>query len=355
MIRNKGIGDDVMALPALRQLRAHMPHAQMDLLIRPCNSTLFTDEGLFDRILIYERSCRTRVRGERQYDTRTMLRQIRVEKYDAAICLISQEIALRLPFYGHVPVIVGNKTHDDRYDFLMTHILDSPWMEDVLMSPVDACLDFVRQLGVPLQSTVPYGFCVPEESRSKVAAMRIAEAENRPYAVIHPCSSNPNKSWAPERFAIVADHLVSRYNLDVIVSGSASDIDVAGRVIAGATHRTRMRNFAGMLSLPDAAALYETAAIMVTVDSGPMHLADAVGTPLVALFLPWNRNCRPYRQPGAVVLPEDPVFSSLLDSPGDTEWVNYMLRITVERVIQAVDDRASRLGLAALGPVYNQG
>ena len=338
VVRNKGIGDDIMALPALRLLRQHLPDAQIDLLVKPWNSTLFADSRLFDNILIFERNARTRVCGVRPYDTRTLIRKMREENYDAAVCIMGQEIGLRLAFYGGIPAIVCNEDYDRRYEFLITHKLKAPWLKDRLMSPVDACLDYVRQLGVPAES-VPYGFTVTDCDRSDVEAHLAARGVSKLFAVVHPCSSNPNKSWCPKRFSQIADYLVSRYDLDVVVSGSEGDLSEADSVVANAGNRSRIHSLAGELSLPEAAALYKSAVIMVTVDSGPMHIADAVGTPLVALFLPWNRNCRPYRQPGAVVLPDDAEFSALLESPDDTEWVNYMLRIPVDRVKRAIDEK----------------
>jgi len=336
VVRNKGIGDDIMALPALRLLRQYLPDTQIDLLVKPWNSTLFTDTGLFDNILIFERNAKTRVHGVRPYDTKTLIRKMREENYDAAVCIMGQEIGLRLSFYGGIPIIVCNEDYDKRYEFLITNKLKAPWLKDRLMSPVDACLDYIKQLGVPAES-VPYGFDVIDCDRSHVQALLSERNIAKAYAVVHPCSSNPNKSWCPKRFSEIADYLVSKYDLDVVVSGSSGDTREADLVIENSEHRSRMCSLAGTLSLPQAAALYSSAAIMVTVDSGPMHIADAVGTPLVALFLPWNRNCRPYTQPGAVVLPDDPEFSALLESPDDTEWVNYMLRIPVDRVKCAVD------------------
>src|SRR6187402_2910901 len=109
VVRNKGIGDDIMALPALRLLRQYLPDTQIDLLVKPWNSTLFEDSGLFDNILIFERNAKTRVHGIRPYDTKTLIRKIREENYDAAVCVMGQEIGLRLAFYGGIPAIVCNE------------------------------------------------------------------------------------------------------------------------------------------------------------------------------------------------------------------------------------------------------
>jgi len=167
--------------------------------------------------------------------------------------------------------------------------------------------------------------------------------------LIHPCGSNPNKNWAPDRFAAVADYLVARHNLDVLVTGTEVDKNEVRRIMTHVSASSRVYDVSGKFTMPEMAALYARASLMVTVDTGPMHVADAVGTPLVALFLPWNGRFRPFRQPEAALMPLNDQGQPLMTSmPHDAESVQYLLRIPVAQVLAAVNQSlAKRSSLAA--------
>jgi ADP-heptose:LPS heptosyltransferase len=141
-----------------------------------------------------------------------------------------------------------------------------------------------------------------------------------------------------ERFAAVADHLVRAYDLDVLVTGSGRDAGRIEELRRGVAQPERVVAAAGSFALPELAAVYRLADIMVSADTGPTHLADMVGTPLVTLFLPWHAVNRPYRQPDAVVLPPGlPARCAFNASPPDADTVRYLHRIAVEQVLKGVD------------------
>jgi len=111
----------------------------------------------------------------------------------------------------------------------------------------------------------------------------------RPFAVINPVAKWPTKLWHPTRFALMADTFANDFGLPVVFSGSAAD-KTAITAIAS-TMKSQAVDLCGKTDLITLAALLENARLMVTTDTGPMHIAAAVKTPTVALFgptAPWR-------------------------------------------------------------------
>ena len=106
------------------------------------------------------------------------------------------------------------------------------------------------------------------------------------YAVLNPGGNNPAKRWPAERFARLADHLHRRHGLRVLVNGSPAEAPIIDAIVSDATSATPVSLAACGSSLGTLKPIVEGAAIMVTNDTGPRHIAAAMGTPVVSLFGP---------------------------------------------------------------------
>jgi lipopolysaccharide heptosyltransferase II len=164
-----------------------------------------------------------------------------------------------------------------------------------LVHAVDRYLDLVRQLGVTTDRTVT--FPLPERINEREWADGLWEGENlhasQRICVLHPAARWETKRWPAERFARLADQLSQKDGLRVILVGGADEVRLIHEV------RRQMKqdalNLVGATSLRQLAALLRRVSLLVTNDSGPMHLAAALGTPVVALFGPTDpRRVGPY-------------------------------------------------------------
>jgi ADP-heptose:LPS heptosyltransferase len=148
---------------------------------------------------------------------------------------------------------------------------------------VDRALRLLDNLGVPTEG-VPSTLhaTVPEAAGERVAAVLAGEGLDpaEPYAVVLPGASCPSRRWPADRFRTAAA-LVAEQGLPVVVTGPGAEHDL---VAAVAAHTPGVVPMAGAFDVPDLAALLAGAAVAMTNNSGGMHLADAVGTPVVALF-----------------------------------------------------------------------
>lgn len=120
------------------------------------------------------------------------------------------------------------------------------------------------------------------------------------YAVFALKGSEPNRAWPPAQAAIVADAMFREFGLTSIYLGGPADGSF-GAELAGLTH-SPVINLAGKTSLPEALTVLQHATVTIAVDSGPMHLAAAVGSPVVALFGPGNpAEARPWSDNARVI------------------------------------------------------
>jgi heptosyltransferase-2 len=124
---------------------------------------------------------------------------------------------------------------------------------------------------------------VPEEARQRADTL-LGGAEGRLIGV-HASGGRPSKQWHPERFAAAAETLARRTDATIVLTGSDADRSLVDRVRRGLTD-ARVIDVVGQLDLPSLTALLARLDLLLTGDTGPMHLADAVGTPIVVLFGP---------------------------------------------------------------------
>jgi lipopolysaccharide heptosyltransferase II len=167
---------------------------------------------------------------------------------------------------------------------------------------VDRYLDLARQLGVAPDKTV--AFPLFERSEERSWAERLWQREGiragEMICVLHPAARWEIKRWPAGRFAALADRLIAEDGLRVVLAGGPDQLHQIDDV--GHEMKERALNLAGSTTLLQLAALLRRTNLLITNDSGPMHLAAAVGTPVVALFGPTDpRRVGPYGE-GHIVL-----------------------------------------------------
>jgi heptosyltransferase-2 len=274
------IGDAVMCVPALEALRARFPRAEIVLLSKPWVSELYWNHRAVSRQIVYNPE------GEHEGPRGfwKLVRALRAEGFDAAILFQNAFHAAWLVWCARIPVRIGY-ARDGRRS-LLTQAIEPP--------AAAACghqayyyLHLLLRAGlIEKPKPVQEIRLVLAEGERKWAARRLAslglQGERFLVGLNPGASFGPAKRWLPDRYAALADCLMGGLQADVLIFGSREERPLAEAIARQMKHAPAI--LAGETTLRQLMALLAQCRLIVTNDSGPMHLAAALGLPLVAIF-----------------------------------------------------------------------
>jgi ADP-heptose:LPS heptosyltransferase len=191
---------------------------------------------------------------------------------------------------------------------LLTDWLREPEPQQRTRHEVERQLDLVRQVGAEAPDT-RMRFTVQEPDRRTLAEQLAARGvhsgvkADTPCIVLHPGATAASRRYPPERFGQIATRLATETGAPLLITGSASERPLVDAVIAAAAPRVRsqLHDMSGALTLGELAALIEQASVLVSNNSGPVHLASALGTPVVDLYALTNPQHTPWQTPNRVL------------------------------------------------------
>ncbi|MBE3582810.1 MAG: glycosyltransferase family 9 protein [Limnochordaceae bacterium] len=329
------LGDTLFATPALHALREGFPSATITGVCWAANRDLLATNPDVDEWI----SCANSA------DLPRALSVVQNRPVDLSVGL--SNVGSYLAAFHQVPYRIG--FHSESLGWLW----DFHFPEQLSGHAVDYCLSIVRALGVDTRqvSRRPQLWLLPED-RAWADAFLAAEGwqAGQTLIAIHPGGSHfAAKRWPLRDFSRLIDVLLADPTRQVVLIGGRDDQRLAERIIAGMSGQRRPLIAAGRARLRRTAALLERSAVMVGNDSGPLHMAAAVDTPVVALFGPTSPdNFRPLSSAQRVIwkaLPCSPCFRFL----GGIQqyWPRQlnprcrrecMSLITVEEVVEAINE-----------------
>lgn len=294
LVKPSSLGDVIHALPTACALRRRFPEAHLAWLVEEESAEVVRGAPPVDEVIAsgrrrWWRAIR-RVRGAAGAlgEFRRLLQALREARYDLVVDLQGLLKSAIFVAATGAPVRVGLSGAREGSGLACTHVVPAPVDEHA----VERNLRVAWALGAPAAARdFPIAISPGAEAEARRLLAEVpgrraggAGASDGPLVVLHPAARWPTKLWTPEAFAAVGDRLVDQLGAAVVITGDVADAGTAEAI------RDRMArpalNLAGRTPLKVLAALLGRAVVMVTVDSGPMHLAAALGTPLVALFGP---------------------------------------------------------------------
>ena len=271
LVRLGSLGDVIHAIPAVAALRAKYPRARIDWLVDPrYTSVLQLVEGLNAAIPIDPRGSAGRL-------LRT-IGQLRRARYDAAVDLQGLLKSAVLARSAGAHRVIGFPRAHLREPMARVWYTETP---DPGRDPhvIRKNLMLIRALGVEdLQIAFPLK--MPRTVTGDMAASGFGSSG---YAVINPGAAWPNKRWPPQRFGALAVQIRERIGVRSLVLWGPGEEDIASLVVGASRGAAEL---APQTTIVDVFAITRRAKLMVSGDTGPLHIAAAVGTPVVALFGP---------------------------------------------------------------------
>jgi heptosyltransferase-2 len=281
------IGDAVMATPALGAIRNTFPDAPIAIVANPLVAELFVSHPGCDQVIRFSKHAAHRGVG----GFWGFCRSLRRERFDLAILLQNAFEAAFMAALAGIPRRAGYRT--DGRGLLLTDGVPAVDKKHGLHH-VDYYLQMLRQLGID-GGERRLQLALSDEERAG-AAGRLGTGA---WIAVNPGASyGAAKRWIPERFAAVADALAAETGAGIVLTGGPGEMEI-GRDIERAM-RVAPVNLIGQTSVRELMAVLAQCRLMVTNDSGPMHIAAAFGVPLVAIFGPTDHtttsplaeNCR---------------------------------------------------------------
>ena len=278
------LGDAVMTTPALRQLRASFPAAHIALLATPLTAGLFEGSPFVDEVMPYRR------KEDGVAAFQKAVREIRARQFDAALLFQNAFEAALLAWLGGVPVRMGYAMHGRAA--LLTHRLqhdDSHQGRHQVHDYLDI-VERATQLAGALfeRDTVASLTASAAQLQAAQTLLRRRNLTQRPLIALNTAATNSRaKCWPSENFAALADRLSAERGAQIVLIGAASERDNAAVVIAQ-MRTSQAVNLAGETSMSELIGLLATCDLLVSNDTGPAHVAAALGTPTLTLFGPTN-------------------------------------------------------------------
>lgn len=331
IIKPSSLGDIVLALPALTALRRSFPEAKITWLVRPEFADLLRGNPDLNEIILFDR----RLLGKSWYKPKAfaefmrLLRRLRRERFDL---VFDFQGLLRT---GFLTWVTGCKrrfgmsgarefatlfyTHKLAQDYSCVHLVDY----------------YLRMVAAAGANQGGVEFKLPEdvqadESVKKLLMERKVNFGN--YVVIVPGTARTEKCWPIWNFSDIADEIAEKFGSTIVATGTQSE-RVLIEVLEDLTN-ARVVNLAGQTTLRELTALLKHAALVVSNDTGPGHIAAGLGVPMVMIFGPTNpARLRPYGRGECLVAVEPEAMGMAIESFDPKYEIG---QITVEQVWERV-------------------
>src|SRR6266436_6064730 len=326
------VGDAIMALPALRAVRRRFSEAEIAILALPYVADVYRGQGIADELIGYDRTGEhAGVRGRER-----LVAKLRNKKFSTALLLQNAFDAAWIAWRAGIPERIGYNR--DARGLLLTKSITVPREGEIPAHEMFYYLELVKRAGwIDAVPDVPeISFLVTkEESRraeeklqsfgSQRGAVRIAVGAGAAYGSA--------KCWPPERFAAAINQLVKARTAEVILFGTPGEVAVSAAIQAGLDQA--VLDLTGKTEISELPALLSRCTAFLGNDSGAMHVAAAVGLPLVAVFGPTDPHGTAPVTPRCTIVQEKPYCSPcfLRRCPTDHRC---MTAIAPERVSEGI-------------------
>jgi heptosyltransferase-2 len=275
IVRTDRIGDVLLSTPVIKALRDGNPSAYISMMVSPYTKDIVEGNPYLDEVIIYDKESKHK---SWQASFKFAL-NLKKKKFDLSLILHPTNRVHLVTYFAGIPKRIG---YDRKFGFLLTdRVKHTKQLGE--KHELEYSLDLVRYLGIEPKDKNMF-MPIKPDSEKWIEELFKQEGINKSdkLLAIHPGASCPSKIWPNERFAEVADRLVEKYGFKVFVIAGPKDISLADNVLKH-MHRSAC-NLAGKISVSQLASILKRCQLFISNDSGPVHIASAVGTPVISIF-----------------------------------------------------------------------
>lgn len=281
ILRLSALGDATHVVPVIRAFQDSSPDTRITWIIGKLENRLLGDLENIEFIEFDKKGGWSSVKALRE--------ALRDRRFDA---LFHMQVAARANLLSRMiraPLRLGwdrARSRDFHHHFTRQSVAAVPFQHQV-----QGFLEFPRAVGIDVE-TPRWDLPISDKAHNWVGSQVPGD---QPVLLINPCSSHELRNWSSERYAAVADYATQEQGMQVVLSGGPSELElrVAGEIEAAM--KSSCINLVGKDTLEQSKAMLKRADLVISPDSGPAHLASALGTPVIGLYAAtWSKRSGPY-------------------------------------------------------------
>ena len=267
------IGDVVLSTPVFRATKKRFPESYVTALVLKETEPIVRGNPWVDQVIVYDKKGRDRG----WWNTLLFGLNLRRECFDVVIHLHSTNRINIISWLAHIPIRIG---YQRKNDFLLTHAIEEKKWHGK-RHEAEYNFDLMALIDVPKPENLELYFPLRDSDQNDLNHLLPSSFQSR-YVVFHSSASCISKKWAPARLAEVADRLTRDYGILPVIIGEGPGVSDALKMQEFMEESAL--NLAGKLNLGMLGWLLKEARLLISNDSGPVHIASAVGTPVISIF-----------------------------------------------------------------------
>ena len=288
LIRLSSIGDVLLASPVAEKLRQHFPKAHITWVVETKSKEVIEGNPFVDEVFVWHRKLwNEQARQKKEYLqliylNYDFLQSIRALQADLAINMQDDFRSTVLANISGARYRICSKTFRESNRWFANLLVDNTLEKHAMLQYVS----LLSPLGIGVKDT---HMTMPFTSKDIVYSNSLLVEQGlkpKQFAVLNPAASSEKKVWPTEYYATLADLLIEKCNTPIVFLGAEMDRALVAEIISKMHHEAH--DFSGKTTLKQLGALVQKAQLFISGDTGPLHIAAAVGTPTVSLFGPTN-------------------------------------------------------------------
>lgn len=335
VVRYRFIGDTLLTVPFLRNLRAANPEAQIDMLVAPKSGEVIENCPYVNNFIYFDTTRKHKYENstEERKTFFSYVKLLKKQKYDKAYVLKRSLSSALLVFLAGIRERIGFDT-EGRGFLLTKRVKYSKEKHEV-----ECFLDVLRADGIQVNDNYLENW-VQEAASVRVSSLLDVSAKaGRPKVIVHATATNDGKLWPKENFAKIIQYLSNEKNAQVIYTGTDFDRKSYEKIesLIGQELKVKPINLCGELTLQESLALIGQADLLIGNDSGNLHMASSVGTKVIGIYGPMPFDKWYALGENNILLKADlPCMPCSLKKKCDKDK-DCLRKITVNKVIEAID------------------
>lgn len=276
IVRTDRIGDVVLTTPVVKALRTAYLNARLSMMVTPSTKDLVVGNPYLDEVLLDDRSGR----HQGLLGFLKLARDIRQRRFDAVFIFHTKRRYNLACFLAGVPVRIAYK--NDKFGFLLTHPVRDMRSQGE-QHEAQYCLDLLKKVGIEAPH-LDFLLPVDKEAENWAGQWLSSQGINSGDIIaIHAGSSDEEKCWSKESFAKLIDALGRKYSLKIVLIGSKQTLDRSMEIIRLTNQKPL--DLTGQTSLAQTVSLLRRCRLLISNDSGPVHIGTAVDIDVISLFM----------------------------------------------------------------------